>query len=155
MQKTQDTNWRVVLSAYAPAFLWLGVIFFLSSGSGSSAETSKIIGPLIAFFFPSADEATVQIVHAAVRKTAHVTEYAILAALLCRAFLNSSSRLLRNCWPVCSIILVAIAASIDEINQSYNVLRTASPYDTLLDISGGLLGITLIWIVRKRRKVKS
>lgn len=150
MIKIQDINWRVLLSAYAPIVLWLGVIFFLSSGSGSAAQTSRIIGPLIAFLFPSADEAFIQIVHAAVRKTAHVTEYAILASLASRAFLTSSILMLRKYWALWAIMLVAATASIDEFNQSFNVERTGSPMDTLLDISGGLLAITLIWMIHKR-----
>lgn len=156
MVKTRETIWRVGLLAYAPLFLWLGVIFFLSSGSGSSAETSRIIGPLIAFFFPAADEGTIQLIHAAIRKAAHVTEYAILASLASRAFMRSSASWLRKYWGLWAILLVALTASIDEFNQSFNVMRTASPLDTLLDISGGLLAIVLIrlFVNRKKRSAK-
>ena len=151
-----SSSWRVWLLAYAPLFLWLGVIFFLSSGSGSSAETSRIIGPLIAFFFPNADDGTVALVHASVRKAAHVTEYAILASLASRAFIRSSASLLRKCWGLWAILLVALTASIDEFNQSFNVMRTGSSLDTLLDISGGLLAIVLIrlFVNRKKRSAK-
>lgn len=144
--------WRAWLIAYAPLFLWIGVIFFLSSGSGSSAETSRIIGPLIAYFFPNADEGTVALVHAAVRKAAHVTEYGILAALASRAFLRSSAPFLRNYWVLWAIIIVAAIAFLDEFNQSFNVLRTGTPMDSLLDICGGLLAISLIRPFVNRRK---
>lgn len=152
MEKLKDSNWRVLLFAYAPIFLWLGVIFFLSSGSGSSAETSRIIGPLIKFFFPSADEAFIATGHAAIRKSAHLTEYAILASLASRAFLNPSKAWIAGYWALLAIGLVAVTASIDEFNQSFDVLRTGSPLDTLLDISGGALAVTIIWIVRKRKR---
>lgn len=152
LQNSKFKTWRVLLFAYAPLFLWLGVIFFLSSGSGSSAETSRIIGPLIAFFFPTADEGTIALVHAAVRKAAHVTEYAILAGLASRAYLSSSTAWLRNYWVVWAILLVAVTASIDEYNQSFNVVRTGSPLDSLLDICGGLLAIALIRPLVKRRE---
>ena len=145
-------TWRRWLMNYPPVFLWICVIFFLASSSGSSAETSKIIGSLIKFFFPSADEAFIAIVHAIVRKTAHLTEYAILASLAARAFLTSSSAWLRKYWALWAILLVAVAASLDEFNQSFNVQRTGSPMDTLLDISGGLLALTLIWMIRKRKR---
>ncbi|MFT3743264.1 MAG: VanZ family protein [Pyrinomonadaceae bacterium] len=151
-QKDQASSWRVWLFAYAPLFLWIGVIFFLSSGSGSSAETSRIIGPLIAYFFPNADEGTVALVHAAVRKAAHVTEYAILAALASRAFLRSSIPLLQKYWVLFVIVLVAAIALLDEFNQSFNVLRTGTPIDSLLDICGGLLAISLIRPFVNRRK---
>lgn len=122
----------------------------MSSGNGSSAETSRIIGPLITFFFPTADEAFIATAHAVVRKTAHLTEYAILASLASRAFLNSSTSWIAGYWAMLSIGLVAVTASVDEFNQSFNVERTGSPFDTLLDISGGLLAVALIWMIRKR-----
>lgn len=152
LHKASESGWRVWLWAYAPLFLWIGVIFFLSSGNGSSAETSRIIGPLIAFFFPNADEGTVALVHAAVRKAAHVTEYAILAALASRAFLRSSAPFLRNYWVLWAIIIVAATALLDEFNQSFNVLRTGTPMDSLLDICGGLLAISLIRPFVNQRK---
>lgn len=150
-----ESHWRVVLFAYAPIFLWLGVIFFLSTGNGSSAETSKIIGPLITFFFPTADEATVEFVHAVVRKTAHVTEYAILAAIASRAFIRSPIPRLRNYWGWWAILLVAVTASLDEFNQSFNAMRSASPRDSLLDISGGLLAVALIRLYIRRKNKSS
>lgn len=152
LHKASESGWRVWLWAYAPLFLWIGVIFFLSSGSGSSAETSRIIGPLIAYFFPNADEGTVALVHAGVRKAAHVTEYAILAALASRAFLRSSAPFLRNYWVLWTIIIVAATALLDEFNQSFNVLRTGTPMDSLLDICGGLLAISVIRPFVNRRK---
>lgn len=114
------------------------------------SETSRIIGPLVRFLFPSADEAFVVGVHSFIRKTAHVTEYAILAALASRAFLASSYAAVSKGWALCALALVALTASIDEINQSFNAQRTGSPRDVLLDISGGLLAIALIYIVRRR-----
>lgn len=154
MGSPNSIKWRVQLLAYAPALFWLGVIFYLSSGSGASTETSRIIGPLIAFFFPSADETTIQLVHAAIRKTAHVTEYAILAALAARAFLSSDVPWLQNKWAVWAMALVAVTASLDEFNQSFNSMRSGSPFDTLLDISGGLLAVILVWLFLNWRKRK-
>ena len=110
---------------------------------------------MIVFFFPSADEATILLIHAAVRKAAHVTEYAILAALASRAFLRSRNRWLFNHWAFWAILLVAITASIDEFNQSFNAMRSASALDTLLDIFSGLLAIGLIRLFVKRNKTPS
>lgn len=146
-----NKNWRVFLWVYAPVFVWLGVIFFLSSGSGSSAETSRIIGPLIKFFFPAVEEATLQSIHAFVRKAAHVTEYAILAALAARAVLATNVPWLKNFWPALPFLLVVATASADEYNQSFNPMRTGTPWDVLLDISGGSLAVFLIWIFRRSK----
>jgi VanZ family protein len=150
MATNRLSGWRVFLWIYAPLFLWLVVIFYLSSGSGSAAETSRIVAPLIRFFFPDVDQATMQVIHGLVRKTAHVTEYAILAFLASRVVFGMKSDSIRSSWPVLPIILVAATASVDEYNQSLNPQRTGSPWDVLLDIFGGLLALVSIWLFRKR-----
>jgi VanZ family protein len=148
------TDRRVWVLTYAPVLLWIGIILFLGSGSGSSAQTSRIIGPLIEFFFPNADSVFVQSVHGLIRKCAHVTEYGILAALTSRAILILPGGWLRRNWALPAVALVALVASIDEFNQSFNPQRTSSPRDVLLDISGGLLAVVLIWIFRRRAVLK-
>ena len=76
--------------AYAPIVLCVCVIFYLSSPSGSMAETSRIIGPLLKFLVPSISDETLQDVHGYIRKAAHLTEYAILAFLTLLALSRSS-----------------------------------------------------------------
>jgi len=146
-----DSRWRATLIRYAPIFLWVGVIFFLSSDQGSVSQTSRFIRPLLQFLFPTAPEETIPVYHAYVRKAAHFTEYAILALLAVRALANSSFVGLRNYRYLLPLILVAVIALIDEFNQSFEASRTASYRDVLLDISGGLTMIFLIWIFRKPR----
>ena len=75
---------------YAPLFLWIGVIFLLSSGSGSSAATSRIIRPLLEFLFPTASEESLQLMHFYIRKCAHFTEYAVLGYWALRAFTRTA-----------------------------------------------------------------
>lgn len=146
-----DLSWRVLLWKYAPVLFWLGVIFYLSSGSGSASETSRIIGPLVRFFYPAVDEMTLQTIHWLVRKAAHVTEYAILAALAARAVLGTRVEWLRNFWLLLPLLLVVVTASADEFNQSFNVQRSGSAWDVILDISGGALALALIWLFRRQQ----
>lgn len=149
MGTNMSKSWRVSLWDYAPVLFWLGVIFYLSSGSGSASETSRIIGPLIKFFFPTVDESTLQTIHGLIRKAAHVTEYAILAALAARAVLSTKVSWLRKYWPILPFLLVVVTASADEYNQSLNPKRTGTPWDVLLDISGGVLALVLIRLIFK------
>jgi len=146
-----DKNWRVFIWKYAPVLFWLCVIFYLSSGSGSASETSRIIGPLVRFFYPAVDEVTLQTIHWLVRKAAHVTEYAILAALAARAVLGTRVGWLRNYWPLWPLLLVVVTASADEFNQSLSLQRTGSVWDVILDISGGSLALALIWLFRRQQ----
>ena len=79
-----------LLKYWLPVVLWMGLIFSASSDSMSSGRTSRIIGPLVRWFVPNISEAALGRVVFAVRKTAHVTEYAVLALLWWRAWRGSA-----------------------------------------------------------------
>lgn len=143
-------------AAWAAVAAWTGVILVLSTDSFSSRETSRILGPVIDFLFPGLDAATRALVHAAVRKGAHVVEYAVLGAL-CRGAL-------RNEWPgrelraaAVAVGLVAAVAGIDEAGQAARDERTGSPADVALDVAGGAAGIVAARLAslcaRRKREV--
>jgi VanZ family protein len=146
--KIETTIWRGRVIRYAPLILWIGVIFFASSTAGASKNTSIIIRPLLEWIFPDASAATLDNYHNYIRKLAHLTEYAILAFFASRAFWNSSVQALRRFWYVFALLTVFLIGSIDEYNQSFNVLRTSSFYDTLIDTSGGLMMILMLCLYK-------
>jgi VanZ family protein len=131
-------------------FIWIGVIFLLSSNLGSAAHTSLIIEPVLKFLFPDISESSLELVHACVRKTAHFTEYGILALLGVRAFFQASGTLFRLRW-LLPILIVALVASLDEFNQSFEPSRTSSPLDVLLDCFGGATATLLCYAVWRLR----
>ena len=142
---------REQLILYAPLIIWIGVIFFLSSGQGSSTRTSIIIRPILEFLFPAASFETIALYHGLIRKLAHFTEYAVLGFLASRAFAGSSgSFLLRHYYLGAGSLVLLVAAS-DEFNQSFNPERTGSPIDTLIDICGGLAAIVFHYLFSKSR----
>ena len=136
-----DTR-RAKLLAWGAVALWSGVILALSTDSFSADETSRIIGPLLDFFFPGLDAATKALVHAAVRKCAHAFEYAVLAILAERALrLGAPRRALRAA--LLAIGLAAAVASVDEAGQATRASRTGSPRDVALDVAGAGAGLAL------------
>jgi VanZ family protein len=144
-------KWRGLALAYAPLILWVVVIFINSSTIGASQNTSRIIRPLLEWLFPSADDATLDIYHGYIRKLAHFTEYGVLAFFASRAFWLSSKTFLRKFWFVWAFLLLVFVASVDEYNQSFNALRTGSIYDSLLDTSGGLCVLAVLYIYKTLR----
>ena len=114
------------------------------------AETSRFVGPILKFLFPNISDETLAVCHAIIRKTAHFTEYALLAFFAIRALARSSIASLRNLRYLLPLILVALVASMDEFNQSFESSRTGSFRDVLLDFTGGLTMIVLMWILGKR-----
>ena len=124
------------------------MIFLLSSGQGASTQTSRIIRPLLEFLFPDASFETIAFYHGIIRKLAHLTEYAVLGFLACRAFFETA---VRRRWVIFSTLLVLAIAVIDETNQSFNPERTGSPIDVLIDLSGGFAAIAIAYLVSRRK----
>ena len=50
-----------------------------------------------------------------------------------------------------SVLLVAAVAMLDELLQSFNLLRTSSPYDVLLDLAGGATALSLVYLTVGRK----
>lgn len=147
--------WRERIIRYAPLILWLAVIFLNSSTIGASSNTSRIIRPLLEFLFPNAPEDVLLIYHGYIRKFAHFAEYAVLAFFASRAFLFSSRPILRRFWFAFAFLFVAFVASVDEYNQSFNALRTSSPYDVLIDCAGGAAMILLFRLFTRKNNLSN
>lgn len=147
-----ENKWRGCLSRYVPVLFWIGVIFYLSGGGGSFSESSRFIRPILEFLFPGADPATISLYHQIVRKLAHPVVYAILGLLSARAFAYSSKPILRSAWYLAAFGLVVIVSVLDELNQSYNPLRTGSAWDVVLDSIGGAMAVLFVYLIMRRRK---
>jgi VanZ family protein len=143
------------LTHYAPLVVWIVVILGLGSSIGSMNETSRFIRPLLEFLFPTAAPETLTYVHGMIRKSAHFVEYAILSILAARAFGTIfRTPILRFLF---AFLLVAMIASVDEYQQSFNPSRTSSPFDVLIDLSGGVAALLIFAAItaRWRRSAKS
>lgn len=113
------------------------------------SNSSRFLRPVLEFFFPNANEATLLQYIVYTRKFAHVAEYSIFALAAARAFAGSSKALLRNWWFVAALTAVLLLAACDEFIQSFNPLRTGTPEDVAIDFAGGLLGILAFSILAR------
>lgn len=123
---------------YGPLVLWIVFISFASTNQFSAANTSQILRPLLLWFFPNLSEAQLAVAHFITRKAGHFTEYALLAFLARRAFTSSSRAFLRRYWFQLGMALIVSYALLDEFHQSFVPSRTASIYDSAIDVAGGL-----------------
>jgi len=140
---------RLLLKYWLPVVAWM-ILLFVASGDLMSAEhTSRFIGPFLRWLVPDVSAATVASFQLVVRKCAHLTCYAILAALLYRAFRQDQKRSARA--GVLALIGAAIYASLDEFHQSFVPSRTGSPWDVAIDCAGALAGLLLYWLLRNRK----
>ncbi len=140
---------------YAPLIIWIALIFLASSTTGAMSNTSRVIRPLLIWLFPNAPEDVITTYHGYIRKSAHFIEYAILAFWASRAFWGSARELLGRYWYGIAFAVVLLTASLDEFNQSFNPLRTSSPYDVALDCVGGLTMIAVLVAYRRVRSASS
>ena len=139
------------IGRYVPLVLWMVFIFFASTDRFSAMNTSRVIGPILLWLFPSATPETLAAVHFAIRKLAHFGEYAVLGFLCARAFRTSSHLFLQRHWFVIALLLVVVYALLDEYHQSFVPSRTASVYDSLIDATGGLIALLCFRRLKLRR----
>jgi len=134
-----------LFSRYFPLIAWLVFISFASSDNLNAGNTSRIIGPLILWLFPSTSPETLAVVNVITRKIAHITEYAILGFLAARAFRTSPHPAIKQRWFLICLALVVVYALLDEYHQSFVPSRTASIVDSLIDMAGGLTALIIVW----------
>lgn len=121
-----------------PVVVWAAGISLLSTGSFSGEETSRFLLPLLRWLWPDASPGGIAVVHAAVRKLAHVAEYAVLGCLLHRALAAGAGFTAGNA--VRAVILAGLFSLLDEWHQSFVPSRGASLGDCLIDTTGAVLG---------------
>ena len=137
---------------YLPVMLWIGVIFWMSTGTFSSQNTFSFADTALRFFFPNISSREVDLIHAVIRKSGHVIEYFILGLLLFRAFRGSSIRSWNWRWSFFAVILVVLWAAGDEFHQSFVSTRTASVADVVIDTAGGVLAQFAAFLGHGHRK---
>jgi len=118
----------------------MAFIFIGSTDLMSAEHTSRYLTPLLLWLKPDISLETIEQVHFLVRKTAHLTEYAILAFLLLRALREEESRLRQTIVVLVVAVLFALA---DEYHQAFVASRTSSLGDAAIDSVGAFLGIII------------
>lgn len=137
---------------YGPLLLWMVLISFASSSEFSALNTSQVFRPLILWIFPNLSEERVAALQFFTRKLAHFSEYAVLGMLSVRAFAGSENDFIRRRWFQVAVFLILCYALLDEFHQSFVPSRTASIYDSAIDVAGGLTALLIFRAWQSRRK---
>ncbi len=122
---------------WLPPVVWMALILLLSSDAGSAAHTRSVLLPILGALLPWATPFQLDTIHGLLRKGAHVTEYAVLAALWLRALIRGRGLGARTAtW---SAFTIAVCwALVDELLQSWQLSRTGSPMDVAIDAAGAM-----------------
>ncbi len=138
------------LRAWLPALCWVAVIWTFSTDAFSAQHTGRILEPLLRWIYPGISREHVRVIHFLVRKSAHFIEYFVFCLLLYRG-LRGEQKGWRWGWAAGAFGLAAAYAVLDEVHQSFVASRTASPWDSLLDSTGGLAAMMCCWLWYRRR----
>ena len=137
---------------WVPVFIWLGIIFAGSTAIFSAEQTSRYLVPFLRWLDPQISASTIAAIHFGLRKLGHLTEYAILAALVWRALRSLKTIGAKISWAfVGAWIACGIVAVSDEFHQSLVPSRTSGLGDMIIDVNGALIGLAISWIVAARR----
>jgi VanZ family protein len=132
------------------------LIFSGSTDVLSATHTSRIIGPLLKWLKPDVSEETIAQVQLVIRKGGHLTEYAVLAWLLWRAWrkpVRNDPRPWRWTDAAAAFAFAAAYACTDEIHQSFVPTRQGQFSDVLIDSCGAAIGLLIVWAVGRWRKI--
>jgi VanZ family protein len=141
---------------WLPVLIWLGVIFVGSSDLMSAEHTSRIIAPFLHWLKPDISPEAVAQVQFFVRKGAHVTEYAILALLLFRAFGRGTGVKIKMAG-LCALVWMGstLVGAGDEYHQSFVPSRGSSAKDVMIDSSGAIAGLIVCWRFARRKSTRT
>ena len=140
----------------AAAILWMAVIFLFSSRDGElstqdSYRTGEIIGEMFVEGYkewtPDRKLVFLRQIDHAVRKTAHFSEYALLAMFWFGAFLPALSQMFRLRPYGLSWFAAALYAVTDELHQLFVAERAGSPMDVGIDSLGAAAGLLAAFLL--------
>lgn len=115
--------------------IWLLVIFVFSQQDGESS--SRLSMKVANFIFK--DENVAKSMEGAIRKVAHMLEYAWGGGLVAAYYMTYSP----DFWKrnIKATLIITIIAILDEVHQHFIPGRNGVWYDVLIDVGGCILGI--------------
>jgi len=150
-RKAERSRRRIAI-AWTLVVIWAAIVWFLGTDAFSLRNTSDVMGVWLDWLIGDMDYRTRYRIYLGARKAAHVVEYAILALLTFRAALITAHR--HQIATACSaaLFIVATLASADEARQALSDARTGSPWDVLIDLTGGVIAVTGVLVISRRMR---
>ena len=141
------------LKYFLPILIWMALIFGGSTELGAPRNTSRIIGPVLRWLNPNVTRETIDKVQFVIRKCGDATEYGIFCLLVWRALRSFSQTNSRDWnWSIArrAVLFSALYAATDEFHQSFIPSREGAIHDVLLDTSGAILAMLLLWQIGRK-----
>lgn len=132
---------------YIPALIWMIFIFIMSHTSGTnSSNQSNFIAEIILKFI----DINVETLTFLIRKTAHMTEYAILLLFI---YYGLSKTITYKYNLLISLLTTFLYACSDEFHQLFIPGRSGQFKDILIDTIGSIFMIIVIYIWQRSKSI--
>lgn len=136
-ERVRAVVWKIV------ALAWAGLIFYLSTGTFGGSFTTSLLIEILEFLRISVAPATFGLLHHLMRKSAHVTEYAVFAMLIYGSAEDSRPFDWRPRRALLSVVIAGVYSLTDEFHQRFVPGRGPSLVDCGIDTVGATLGVLL------------
>lgn len=135
---------RAALSWLLTLF-WAGLIYQFSSEAYGASVTAWLLELGLDFLHIRVTPQTFEGLHFLLRKSAHISEYAIFAVLIYHSLEARHPRGWRAKPALRAVLAAGVYALTDEYHQSFVPGRTASLSDCGIDTCGAALGVLLVY----------
>jgi len=129
---------------------WAVLVFYLSTQRFGSDFSQGLLGQVLTLLHVSVSPKTFHILDTLLRKTAHITEYGILASLVYGSFAEQQPFQWRLRQAIWCIGIVGLYSLTDELHQRYVPGRNASLVDCAIDVAGAAIALMIIFEARRR-----
>ncbi len=157
-----ERTWTDRLRPWIPAFFWVALIAWESSGLFTAANTNHWLRAILTPFFGPVDPKWFVFANNVLRKIGHFTGYFILSYLWYRGWRNRYfskhgiltgqlriwhgpwANVWKLRWAALSVLLTMGVASADEFHQWFVPGRTGNWHDVVLDSLGAIFAQLLV-----------
>jgi VanZ family protein len=133
---------RKLIYYWLPVLIWAAIIIQATGTTFDAPHTTGWLETFLHAIGLHVADSTIGVMNHMIRKSAHLTEYAILTALSFRA-LREGQRGFAIRWALIALAITVCVASTDEFLQSFTPTRTSSAWDVLIDTCGGTIAMLL------------
>ena len=129
---------------WIPAIVVATMISLFSTRYFSGEQTARFIVPVLHWLFPWASPHMLRLMHFAIRKLAHITEFGLFSITVFHGIRAGRSGWSFK-WALATLAIAVAYASLDEWHQSFVPLREPRVRDVAIDAFGALLAQALVW----------
>lgn len=138
-------GFSLFLRRWLPVALWAGFVLYASTSIGSGNHSAHLLRPILVWLFPWLASASYPDINFFMRKTAHVVQFIVYAALLWRGLRLPPAITVRTRSVVAWVLgSSAVLGFLSEGIQIFSAQRTAKLADVGLDFAGAVLGAALV-----------